>query len=87
MSFFNSNLGNSNRPILERPQELRLEVEESEDHFDADQIEQLSYGAGAAGNISAPMHSPAMDLLPGMPRSRSLNSPLTSSFNELQVSF
>jgi len=39
------------------------------------------------GNVSAPMHSPAMDLLPagggGMPRSRSLNSPLTSSCNEL----
>merc|ERR1719361_1339339 len=36
----------------------------------------------ANGNISVPMHSPALDLLPGMPRSRSLNSPLTS-YNEL----
>merc|ERR1719219_1569923 len=36
----------------------------------------------ANGNISVPMHSPALDLLPGMPRSRSLNSPLTS-YNEV----
>ena len=79
-------------PVLERPQELRLEVDESEDHFDAEGGDHVAAGAGGFvssgnGNVSAPMHSPAMDLLPagggGMPRSRSLNSPLTSSCNEL----
>ena len=72
--------------LLERPQELRLEVEESEDHFDPDQLEHVNNlqanNTMANGNISVPMHSPALDLLPGMPRSRSLNSPLTS-YNEV----
>ena len=84
--------------LLERPQELRLEVvEESEDHFDPEfeqhHINNLQHHGAingtinmmANGNISVPMHSPAIDLLPGMPRSRSLNSPLTSStsYNEI----
>lgn len=65
-----------------RPQELHLEVnavaiDEFDDHFEAD----LPMKNGS-GNASAPLQSPANasnDLCSSMTRSRSLNSPLTSS--------